>query len=93
VPALVAVERRNLVIDSPIDLAGEPYQLVSHVDDLVEPSSERIALRLRLLRPPRNATTESDGGVGLYPTDGSTPAYRPRLEQVYSAACRCGDNR
>ena len=65
-PALVAVERRDLVIDPvPIDLAGELHQLMSHVDDVLELSSEQIAFtcRLRLLRshrcPPPDATTES----------------------------------
>ena len=43
-PALVAVERRDLAIDPlPVDLAGELYQLVLQVDDLIEPGSEQIA--------------------------------------------------
>ena len=65
-PALVAVERRDLVIDPvPIDLAGELHQLMPHVDDLIEPGSEQIAFTcpLRLPRshrcPPPDATTES----------------------------------
>jgi hypothetical protein len=42
-PALVAVERRDLAIDPlPINLAGELHQLVLHIDDLLEPSSEQI---------------------------------------------------
>jgi hypothetical protein len=41
-PTLVAVERRNLVIDPvPVDLAGELHQLIPHVDDLVEPPRNR----------------------------------------------------
>lgn len=54
--ALVAVERRDLAVDPrPVDLAGEPHQLVLHVDDLVEPGPEQIAFpcRLVLLRPHR----------------------------------------
>ena len=52
--ALVAVERRHLAVDpGPVDLAGELHQLVLHVDDLIEPGPEQIALsrRLVLLRP------------------------------------------
>ena len=55
-PAIVAVKRRDLAIDPvPVDLAGELYQLVLQVDDLVEPGPEQIAFscRLRLLRSHR----------------------------------------
>ena len=37
-PTLVAGKRRDLAVElSPIDLAGKLYQLVLHVDDLIEP--------------------------------------------------------
>ena len=40
----VVVERRVLVVDPlPIDFACKQHQLVLHVDDLLEPRSERIA--------------------------------------------------
>jgi hypothetical protein len=42
-PAMLAVERRDLAVDPvPIDLAGEPNQLVLHVADLVQPCQEQI---------------------------------------------------
>ncbi|MFK4495940.1 hypothetical protein ABIF86_000231 [Bradyrhizobium japonicum] len=42
-PAVVAVERRDLAVDPvTIDPAGEQNQLVSHVDDLVQPGPEQI---------------------------------------------------
>ncbi|BAR56071.1 hypothetical protein ACVIWV_008717 [Bradyrhizobium diazoefficiens] len=48
-PAVVAVERRDLAVDPvPIDPAGEQNQLVSHVDDLVQPGPEQI---VRACRP------------------------------------------
>ena len=55
-PALVAVERRHLVVDPrPVDIAGELHQLVLRVDDLVEPRPEQIGFlrHLLLLRPHR----------------------------------------
>ena len=56
-PAVLAVERRDLVVDPvPIDLASEPNQLVLHVDDLVQPGPEQIARSRRpmLLRSHRH---------------------------------------
>src|SRR5262245_17967608 len=62
-PTLVAVERRDLLVEMlPIEPAGELDQLVLHVDDLIEPGPEQIAFpsRLVLLRiVPSDATTES----------------------------------
>ena len=63
-PALVAVERRDLVIEPfPVELAGELHQFVPHVDDLIEPRPEQIAFTRRhmLLRPHRSlrCSTES----------------------------------
>jgi hypothetical protein len=55
-PPLVAVERRHLAVDPcPVDLAAKLYQLVLHVDDLVEPGPEQIAFSRRrvLLRSHR----------------------------------------
>src|SRR5262245_16880067 len=55
-PTLVAVERRDLLVEMlPIEPAGELDQLVLHVDDLIEPGPEQIAFpsRLVLLRPHR----------------------------------------
>src|SRR5260370_23130175 len=55
-PAVLAVERRDLVVDpSPIDLAGELNQFVLQIDDLLEPCPEQIAFtrRLMLLRSHR----------------------------------------
>jgi hypothetical protein len=52
-PAIVAVERGDLVVDpGPVDLIRELHQLVLHVDDPIEPGSEQIAFpcRLALLR-------------------------------------------
>jgi hypothetical protein len=43
-PSFPAVERRHLLIDLiPVDLAGQRYKRVLHVDDLIEPRSEQIA--------------------------------------------------
>ena len=37
-PALIAIKRRDLAVEPcPVDLLGEPHQLVLHVDDLIEP--------------------------------------------------------
>ena len=43
-PALIAVERCDLAVDPrPVELAGKLYQLVLHVDDLLERGPEQIA--------------------------------------------------
>jgi hypothetical protein len=56
-PTLLAVERRDLVIDPiPVDLAAKLHQLVLQVDDLIQPGAKQIAFlcRLRLLRSHRS---------------------------------------
>jgi len=48
----LALNRRDLGIEPlPVDRAGEPHQLVLHVDDLIDPGAEQIPFtrRLRLL--------------------------------------------
>jgi hypothetical protein len=48
-PTLVAIERRDFVIDPiPIDLAGELRRLVFEIDDLIEPRSEQFGRTCRL---------------------------------------------
>lgn len=59
-PAVLAIERRNLPVDPvPVDLAGEPNQLVLHVDDLVQPGPEQIARSLRFGFFGRIATSDA----------------------------------
>ena len=57
-PALLAVERRDLIIDPvPVDRICELCQLVLEVDDLVEPRPEQItrSCGVLLLRPHRSS--------------------------------------
>src|SRR4051812_1248884 len=63
-PAVLAVERRDLVVDPvPVDLAGKQNQLVLQVDDLVQPCPEQIVRSRRLVHlwphRPLRCTTES----------------------------------
>src|SRR5690348_9002687 len=49
-PTIVAVQRRNLIVDKvPVDLACELRQLVPHIDDLIQPRAEQITRSSRLV--------------------------------------------
>jgi hypothetical protein len=93
--ALVAVERGDLAVDPrPVDLAAKLHQLVPHVDDLVEPRAEQIALgrRLTLLRPhrlpPRRRRNHGSPSKGIIKLElqGSRP-FDPRSLQSKNRRC------
>src|SRR5262245_45484424 len=90
--AVVAVERRNLVVDpGPVDLAGELHQLVLHVDDLLEPGLEQIASRAAWVafQPPQLSESLSRAG-GVQPKTKSQDSSTswPRILRFQNRAQR-----
>src|SRR5262245_29555244 len=66
--AVLAVQRGDLVVDpGPVDLAGKLHQLVLHIDDLVEPGPEQIALSCRRALLGSHATLRCAANHGWTP--------------------------
>jgi hypothetical protein len=88
-PALLAVERGDLTVDKVlIDLAGELFQFVLEVDDLIQPRPEQIVRTRRhvLLRSHRSPPMRQQNhaspkrGISKMKLQGSAPEAHETLQ-------------